>query len=195
MRLESRFFRLVCSTAIAVCILFILPAAASQKPRYEGLVQSSCDKYGVDPKLVHSIIAAESDYDPGAVSERGAIGLMQLMPETAQTYGVSNAFDPRENIEAGVRYLKDLIQIYKDDLDRILAAYNAGPDALKKYSGIPPFPETLSYIRRVKALYSGEGGRIHTHIYQFRDSQGRVVLTNDRNYYLINKNRQLVPSS
>ncbi len=179
-------------TVGAVCLASLLlaaPAAAGQKEKYEGLVQSSCDKHGVDPKLVHSIIAAESDYDPGAVSRRGAVGLMQLMPETATTYGAANVFDPGENIEAGVRYLKDLFRIYQDDLDQILAAYNAGPDALKKYSGIPPFPETIRYIHKVKALYTGEGGRVRTQIFQFRDSQGRIVLTNDRNFYLMNKSR------
>lgn len=190
----SSFPRFLFLWAVAVCMVLLMPAAAAaaaEKTKYEGFVQTSCDRYGVDPKLVHSIIAAESDYDPGAVSRRGAVGLMQLMPDTALTYGAANAFDPAENIEAGVRYLKELFRMYQDDLDQILAAYNAGPDALKKYSGIPPFPETLRYIRKVKAIYSGEGGRIRTRIYQFRDSQGRVVLTNDKNFYLINKNRQL----
>ncbi len=169
------------STAIA--------AQKGQQAKYDGLVQSYAEKHGIDPKLVHSIIAAESDYDPGAVSSRGAVGLMQLMPDTANSYGVQNAFDPEENIAAGIRYLKDLSRAYEDDLDQILAAYNAGPEALKKYSGIPPFPETTRYIRKVKALYAGQGGTVHTKIYRFRDSQGRLILTNDKNFFLTNKAR------
>jgi soluble lytic murein transglycosylase-like protein len=166
----------------------MLPSATAElQARYDGLIQTYCDRHGVDPKLVHSIIAAESDYDAGAVSHRGAVGLMQLMPETATNYGVRNAFDPEENIEAGVRYLKDLSRTYENDLDRILAAYNAGPEALKKYSGIPPFPETVRYIRKVKAMYAGLGGRIRTRIFRFRDEQGRVVLTNDKFFYQMNK--------
>jgi len=176
--------------AVVLIALFLTPTTAlGQGSKYDGWIQIYCDKHGMDPKLIHSIIAAESGYDPGAISARGAAGLMQLMPETAVHYGVSNALDPKENIEAGVRYLKDLSRIYEDDLDRILAAYNAGPEALKKYSGIPPFPETTRYIRKVKALYSGQGGRFRTRIYRFRDSQGRMIMTNDKNYYLMNKSR------
>jgi len=182
----------VLSGAALLILVFAGSAWAAdkdQQAKYDGLIQTFCDKHGVDPKLVHSIIAAESDYDPGAVSTRGAVGLMQLMPQTATDYGVQNAFDPEENIEAGVRYLKDLSKTYEDDLDQILAAYNAGPEALKKYSGIPPYPETIRYIRKVKSLYADQGGTVHTKIFRFRDSQGRVVLTNDKNFFLINKSR------
>ena len=188
----SRFFRRALGLGALALACLASPAIAAQKgqqAKYDGLVQSYAEKHGIDPKLVHSIIAAESDYDPGAVSARGAVGLMQLMPETASNYGVQNAFDPEENIEAGVRYLKDLSRAYEDDLDQILAAYNAGPEALKKYSGVPPYPETTRYIRKVKALYAGQGGTVHTKIYRFRDSQGRLILTNDKNYYLTNKAR------
>jgi len=182
----------VLSGAALLILVFAGSAWAAdkdQQAKYDGLIQTFCDKHGVDPKLVHSIIAAESDYDPGAVSTRGAVGLMQLMPQTATDNGVQNAFDPEENIEAGVRYLKDLSKTYEDDLDQILAAYNAGPEALKKYSGIPPYPETIRYIRKVKSLYADQGGTVHTKIFRFRDSQGRVVLTNDKNFFLINKSR------
>lgn len=188
-RVRSR----LAAAALAVCLVlagaFAGPVQGAQKERYVGLVQASCDRHGVDPKLVHSIIAAESAYNPDAVSPRGAVGLMQLMPDTAMSYGVRNTFDPVENIEAGVHYLKDLFRAYQDDLDMILAAYNAGPEALKKYSGVPPYPETLRYIRKVKTLFAGEGGRARTKIYQFKDEQGRVVLTNDKNFFLINKGR------
>lgn len=179
----------VAALIILVSASVALAAGKDQQAKYDGLVQIFCDKHGVDPKLVHSIIAAESDYDPGAVSSKGAVGLMQLMPQTATDYGVRNAFDPEENIEAGVRYLKDLSKTYEDDLDQVLAAYNAGPEALKKYSGIPPYPETIRYIRKVKSLFADQGGTVHTKIFRFRDSQGRVVLTNDKNFFLINKDR------
>jgi soluble lytic murein transglycosylase-like protein len=185
------FVRALGGLAVAVVCIGPLSFAASknQQAKYDGLVQNYSEKHGVDPKLVHSIIAAESDYDPGAVSSRGAVGLMQLMPETANVYGVQNAFDPEENISAGVRYLKDLSKAFPDDLDQILAAYNAGPEALKKYSGVPPYPETTRYIHKVKSLYTGQGGTLHTKIYRFRDSQGRLILTNDKNFYLMSKSR------
>ena len=182
--------------ALLGAILLAPAGVLGQSPKYDGWIQIFCDKHGMDPKLIHSIIAAESGYNPNAVSARGAVGLMQLMPDTAVNYGVSNALDPKENIEAGVRYLKDLSRAYEDDLDSILAAYNAGPEALKKYNGIPPYPETTRYIRKVKALYTGQGGQTRTHIYRFRDSQGRLILTNDKNYYLMNKGQaQTGPSS
>lgn len=189
----SRFFQGVLRAGAWILICLVPTAVGAQKgpSKYDGLVQSYSEKHGIDPKLVHSIIAAESDYDPGAVSARGAVGLMQLMPDTATSYGVQNAFDPEENIAAGVRYLKDLSRAYQDDLDQILAAYNAGPEALKKYSGVPPYPETTRYIRRVKALYADQGGTLHTKIYRFRDGQGRLILTNDKNYFLTNKARTL----
>jgi len=184
----------VLGAALLAAFALALPAAG-QDMKYDGWIQVFCDKHGVDPKLVHSIIAAESGYDPAAISSRGAVGLMQLMPETAVHYGVTNALDPQENIEAGIRYIKDLSRLYEDDLDRILAAYNAGPEALKKYSGIPPYPETTRYIRKVKALYTGQGGYVRTRIYRFKDSQGRVVMTNDKNYYLMNKGQASSSSS
>jgi len=106
----------------------------------------------VDPLLVHSIIKVESNYNPYAVSAKGAQGLMQLMPPTARDLGVSNSFDPRQNIEAGVRYLKYLQDLYKDDR-LALAAYNAGPGAVQKYKWIPPYPETQNYVNRVGEQY------------------------------------------
>ncbi len=106
----------------------------------------------VDPLLVHSIIQVESNYNPYAVSSKGAQGLMQLMPPTARDLGVNDSFDPRQNIEAGVRYLKYLQDLYKDDR-LALAAYNAGPGAVEKYKWIPPYPETQDYVNRVGQQY------------------------------------------
>jgi membrane-bound lytic murein transglycosylase MltF len=116
------------------------------------LVEQSARAHDVDPLLVHSIIQVESNYDSGAVSPKGAEGLMQLMPPTARMLGVSNTFDPGENIEAGVKYLKYLQNLYKDD-KLALAAYNAGPGAVDKYRQVPPYPETQKYVEKVGKHY------------------------------------------
>ncbi|MBZ5633364.1 MAG: lytic transglycosylase domain-containing protein [Acidobacteriia bacterium] len=116
------------------------------------MVEKAAHDNNVDPLLVHSIIQVESNYNPYAVSPKGAQGLMQLMPPTARDLGVNDSFDPRQNIEAGVRYLKYLQDLYKDDR-LALAAYNAGPGAVQKYKSIPPYPETQDYVNRVGQQY------------------------------------------
>ena len=116
------------------------------------LVDESARRHDVDPLLVHSVIQVESDYNSNAVSPKGAEGLMQLMPGTARMLGVSDSFDPQQNIEAGVKYLKYLQGIYKDDR-LALAAYNAGPGAVEKYKAIPPFAETRNYVNQVGRRY------------------------------------------
>lgn len=128
--------------------------AARQEPSIDisGMVEKAARDNNVDPLLVHSIIQVESNYNPYAVSAQGAQGLMQLMPPTARDLGVSDSFDPRQNIEAGVRYLKYLQDLYKDDR-LALAAYNAGPGAVQKYKWIPPYPETQNYVNRVGEQY------------------------------------------
>jgi len=104
---------------------------------------------GIAPELVASVIAVESNFNPRAVSARSARGLMQLMPETAARFGVSNVFDPRENINAGTRYLKELLERYNGNLALALAAYNAGPDKVEQFRAVPPYRETRDYVRRV----------------------------------------------
>jgi len=116
------------------------------------LVEQASRANGVDPLLVNSVIREESNYNPYAVSPKGAQGLMQLMPATARDLGVGNSFDPRENIEAGVRYLKQLQDLYQDDR-LALAAYNASPGAVQKYKTVPPYPETQAYVKRVGQRY------------------------------------------
>ncbi len=113
------------------------------------IVQSSGERHGLDPDLIHSVIRAESAGNPRAVSVKGAIGLMQLMPDTARTLNVSDVFDPAQNVEAGTRYLRRLLDAYKSDLALALAAYNAGPEKVAAYRGIPPYRETRSYVSRV----------------------------------------------
>src|SRR5262249_2504364 len=116
------------------------------------LVERSARAHNVDPLLVQSIIQVESNYDVHAVSPKGAEGLMQLTPPTARMLGVSNSFDPAENIEGGVSYLKQLQDLYKD-ARLALAAYNAGPGAVDKYKSIPPYPETREYVEKVGQRY------------------------------------------
>jgi len=113
------------------------------------IIRETAHKYQLNELLLTSIIRAESNFNPLAISSKGARGLMQLMPETAAAYKVQNVFDAKENLEAGAKYLKDLLQQYKQDVALTLAAYNAGPTTVTNYNGIPPFAETQSYIRRI----------------------------------------------
>ncbi len=117
------------------------------------LVNEAASTYHVQSALIRSVIAVESGGDPSAVSDAGAMGLMQLMPGTAATYGVSDAFDPSENVAGGCAYLRDLLARYHGDLTLALAAYNAGPGAVDKYGGVPPYAETQNYVRNVIELY------------------------------------------
>jgi soluble lytic murein transglycosylase-like protein len=117
-----------------------------------GLVAETAGRYGVDVKLAQAVVKVESDYDPRAVSSKGAKGLMQLMPAVAQAYAVSDPFDAAANLDAGMRHLRGLLDRFKNDVSLALAAYNAGLLAVAKYGGVPPFPETQQYVRRIMAL-------------------------------------------
>jgi soluble lytic murein transglycosylase-like protein len=130
-----------------------LPATPVVKPPYRELVEAAAARYGMDADLITSVIAVESNFDPKAVSRKNARGLMQLVPETAARLGVRNTFDPQENIDAGTRYLRDLLQKYNGNLILALAAYNAGPEKVQLYGSVPPIAETISYVRRVKRSY------------------------------------------
>lgn len=126
----------------------------SQEP-FGDIIHAAAKRYSVDADLITSVIAAESNFDPKAISRRNARGLMQLLPKTAARLGVKNIFDPQENIDAGAHYLSDLLVLYKNDLALTLAAYNAGPERVQQYGQrVPPFAETISYIQRVKRTYS-----------------------------------------
>jgi soluble lytic murein transglycosylase-like protein len=122
---------------------------------YDGLIRAASQRYGVDEKLVRSVIRAESDFNPRCVSRAGAMGLMQLMPENCREYGVRDAFDPGQNIDGGVRQLKQMIDKF-GTLDLALAAYNAGPGAVQRYGGIPPYRETQAYVRKVLGWFNEE---------------------------------------
>ena len=129
-----------------------VPPPAPTAP-YREIVKAAAARYAVEEELIISVIAAESNFDPKAISKRNARGLMQLLPETAARFGVQNIFDPQENIDAGTRYLSELLQRYNNDLVLALAAYNAGPEKVQQFGRVPPYPETASYVRRVKRAY------------------------------------------
>ncbi len=117
--------------------------------RYANFIHTSAQKHSVDEKLLRLVVAAESNYDPKAVSRKHALGLMQLLPSTAARYAVTNIFDPAQNIEAGTHYLKDLLEKYRGNVKFALAAYNAGPEMVDRYGGVPPFSETQHYVRSI----------------------------------------------
>lgn len=120
---------------------------------YADLIDVAAHAAGIEPDLVRAVLVVESGGDPAAVSPRGARGLMQLMPATARQYGVRDVFDPEQNIRAGSRYLRDLADRYRNDLELTLAAYNAGPAAVDQHGAIPPIKETLDYVPRVLQIY------------------------------------------
>ena len=129
----------------------VVTAAAPERSPRE-LVEAAAKKQGLPPSVVHSVVAAESGYKADAVSPKGAIGLMQLMPATAEAYR-ADPHDPAQNVEAGAAYLRELLVKYNGDAQRALAAYNAGPGAVDKYNGVPPYPETQTYVERVLRKY------------------------------------------
>jgi hypothetical protein len=121
---------------------------------YGDMIQSAAKKYSVDADLIFSVIAAESNFNPRAISRRGARGLMQLLPATGTRFGVKDIFDPAQNIDAGTQYLRDLMARYQGDLVLTLAAYNAGPGAVQHYGRVPPYNETISYVRAIRKTYA-----------------------------------------
>jgi soluble lytic murein transglycosylase-like protein len=131
-----------------------LPASVeAAPPALATMVDNIAQRHDVDRDLVHSMIRVESNYNPFAVSNKGALGLMQLVPSTARRFGVADVFDPAQNVEGGVRYLKYLLDLYEGDHRLALAAYNAGEGTVERYRGVPPFRETRDYVYRVgKAL-------------------------------------------
>jgi len=136
---------------ISVVKLAIAPKRLSaRRSLYASLIQRNARRFSLHPELLHAVIRVESAYNPAAVSPAGAIGLMQLMPATAARYGVSNIYDPAENIRGGARYLRFLLDMFDQDLRLALAGYNAGENAVVKYGNqVPPYPETQQYVRKV----------------------------------------------
>jgi soluble lytic murein transglycosylase-like protein len=124
------------------------------RSRYAGQIQAAASASNLDPQLLHAVISAESGYNPSARSRAGAVGLMQLMPQTAARYSVIDRLDPHQNIHGGARYLRDLLQMFNNDLTLALAAYNAGEQAVVKYGNrVPPYRETVAYVPKVMTYY------------------------------------------
>ena len=153
------------------------PATAprSQRAHVMPLVYTLAQQYDIDAQLVRAIITVESNFNAWAISRAGAQGLMQLMPATAARYGVTDPFNPKANIEGGIRFLKELGHRFPGDLRRVLAAYNAGESVVNRYGGIPPYPETQRYVARVLALYNTYS--VSSRIYRYRTAHGRLLFT------------------
>jgi soluble lytic murein transglycosylase-like protein len=132
----------------------------AERKAVEEAVHAMAPGFGLDPHLVIAVVAAESAFDKSAVSPKGAQGLMQLMPQTASRFGVTNAFDPEQNLRGGMTYLAWLIEQFRGDLDLALAGYNAGEGAVEQYRGIPPYQETREYVRRIRSVYRGPGSAV-----------------------------------
>lgn len=148
---------------------------------YVDIINDACGRHGVDPALVHALVKVESGFNPYAMSRKGAIGLMQLMPETAMVMNVGNSFNPHENVDGGVKYLRYLIDRYEGNLSLALAAYNSGETAVKRWGTIPPYPETQNYVRRIMKLYNGSelAFRPRKTIFMYYGQDGSLMLTDD----------------
>lgn len=151
---DSRYEVFLATPADSAASSLPLATLLRRTEKFASLIDAAARTNGVEASLVRAVIVAESGCDPNATSKRGARGLMQLMPATARQYGVRDVLDPEQNIRAGTRYLRDLLDHYQNDLERVLAAYNAGPAAVDQHAGaIPPFQETLQYVPRVLRIY------------------------------------------
>jgi len=165
-------------------------AAQSANPpdeKLDQIVQEAAERHNLDPALVRAVISTESGWNPTAISRKGAVGLMQLIPATAERFGVGNSFDPAQNVEGGTSYLKELLDRYNGDLTKSLAAYNAGERAVDESGGIPAFPETQRYVQKVTNAYfrpsSGRDPSLwsppRAPIRAEADSSGRIIFTNE----------------
>jgi hypothetical protein len=152
----------------------------------EKLVREAAERHHVDPALVRAVIETESNWNPAARSNKGALGLMQLIPTTATRFGVNDAFNPKQNVEAGVRYLRTLLERYNGNLDLALAAYNAGEGAVDRAHGIPSYRETRNYVQKVQNAYfrPGSGRQENAFvrpnaIHRDTDASGRIIFSNE----------------
>jgi hypothetical protein len=162
------------------------PAMSIDRDGTEKLVREAAERHKIDPALVRAVIETESGWNPTARSHKGALGLMQLIPTTAVRFGVNDAFSPQQNVDAGVRYLKTLLERYNGNLDLALAAYNAGEGAVDRAHGVPAFRETRDYVQKVQNAYFRPGsGRMEGFFVNSRairkdtDEGGRTIFRND----------------
>jgi soluble lytic murein transglycosylase-like protein len=148
----------------------------------DSAIEQAAARHNVDPSLVRAVVKVESNFNPNAVSRKGAMGLMQLMPSTARQLRVKNPFDPEQNVDAGVRHLKQLLESYGGDIKLTLAAYNAGAGAVARSSGVPHYAETQNYVRRITNLYYGgfdfTSGASHDPVRVQRDARGVLYISN-----------------
>jgi hypothetical protein len=149
----------------------------------DAAIDQAAARHNVDPSLVRSVVKVESNFNPNAVSRKGAMGLMQLMPSTARSLNVSNPFDPAQNVDAGVRHLRKLLDSYGGNVRLSLAAYNAGSGAVARSAGVPHFRETQNYVRRITNLYNGGsepifGNPVHEPVHVQRDARGVLYISN-----------------
>ena len=164
-----------------------LQTASYPGDRIDKIVNDAAARHEVDPALVKAVINTESGWNPAAISRKGAVGLMQLIPGTAQRFGVGNPFDPAQNVEAGTSYLKTLLDRYNGDLSKSLAAYNAGEGVVDRVGGVPWYPETQRYVRKVTdAYFRPDSGRNSTlwnppkpRVRKEVQTDGRVIFTNE----------------
>ena len=162
---------------------FMSEGSTSNTHTYDHIIDRKAIKYDIEPAIIEAVITAESNWDPKARSNKGAIGLMQLMPGTAKDMKISDPYNPEENIEAGTRYLRYLMNRFDDDLDLALAAYNAGPSRVEKAGGIPSIKETRMYVKSVKSFYQGYSRNKITPIYKFTFKDGTLLYTNNPSPY------------